>query len=297
MVVIKSTNTRKKKVCNVCAVDRRMDEYYKISQPDANFPDGHLNVCKECYRETWEDEFQGFANFVDFLRAANLPYKSEIYSASKDKLTYIRTIRGRAYGHLRHKDSDSFIEEKAQRQIKASQLEELTEEQVKECELFWGRGYSEEEYLYLMNQYADYEHEYDLSSKPMRDIIAQICLAGLSIRKSYEAGKDVTREQKAFQDLLGSANLKPAQEKASAENEANTFGTFIKKIEDEMPIAAPLPEYQDPDGIIKFIKVFYTGATAVSMGEENPYPEEYEEVMQEYTVGYDDPNVTGESNG
>lgn len=295
MVTLKNTKQTNKKDCTVCAVNRRLDEFYKVAQPDANFPDGHLNICKLCYRESWEDEFSGFANFVDFLRSANLPYKSEIYNASKDKPTYIRTIRGRAYNHLRHKDSDGFVEEKAKQQIKANQLEELTEEQVRECELFWGRGYSEEEYLYLMNQYADYEHEYDLSSKPMRDIIAQVCLAGLSIRKSYEAGKDVTREQKAFQDLLGSANLKPAQEKASAENEANTFGTFIKKIEDKMPIAAPLPEYQDPDGIIKFIKVFFTGASAVSMGEQNPYPEEYEEVMQEFTVGYED--NSGEKDG
>lgn len=295
MVVVKNTRKTNKKTCNICAVNRRLDEYYKISQPDANFPDGHLNVCKVCYRESWDNEFAGFANFIDFLRVANIPYKSEIYNSSKDKPTYIRSIRGKAYNHMRHKDSDSFIEEQAQRQIKASQLEELTEEQIKECEYFWGRGYSEGEYLYLMNQYADYETEYDLTSKPMRDIIAQACLAALEIRRGYEAGRDVSRQQKAFQDLLGSANLKPAQEKASAENEANTFGTFIKKIEDKMPIAAPLPEYQDPDGIIKFIKVFFTGASAVSMGEPNPYPEEYEEVMKEHTVGYED--NTGEIDG
>lgn len=295
MVVTKSTKKTTKKVCNVCAVDKRLDEYYKVAQTDPNFPDGHLSVCKTCSRETWEDEHSGFHNFIDFLRMTNLPYKKDVYDNAKDKPSYIRTIRSKAYMDLRHRDSDGFIEQKAKQQIKANQLEELTEEQVRECELFWGSGYSEEEYLYLMNEYADYEHEYELSSKPMRSLIAQACLAGLDIRRGYESGRDVSKQQAALQNLLGSANLKPAQEKAAAENEANTFGTWIKKIEEKMPIAAPLPEYQDPDGIIKFIKVFFTGASAVSMGEPNPYPEEYEEVMQDFTVGYDE--AQGDSDG
>lgn len=295
MVVTKSTKKTTKKVCNVCAVDKRLDEYYKVAQTDPNFPDGHLSVCKTCSRETWEDEHSGFHNFIDFLRMTNLPYKKDVYNNAKDKPSYIRTIRSKAYMDLRHRDSDGFVEQKAKQQIQANKLKELTPEQVRHCEEFWGEGYSELEYLYLMNEYAEYEHEYDLTSKPMRTLIAQACLADLDIRRGYEAGKDVTKQQTALQNLLGSANLKPAQEKASSENEANTLGTLIKKIENTMPIAAPLPEYQDPDGIIKFIKVFFTGASAVSMGEPNPYPEEYEEVMQEFTVGYEE--AQGESDG
>lgn len=295
MVVTKSTKKTTKKVCNVCAVDKRLDEYYKVAQADPNFPDGHLSVCKTCSRETWEDEYSGFHNFIDFLRMTNLPYKKDVYNNAKDKPSYIRTIRSKAYMDLRHRDSDGFVEQKAEMQIKANQLEELTVEQMEECGKFWGTGYEEDEYLYLMNQYAEYEFDYDLTGKTMRDLVAQMCLVQLSIRKGLEAKQDVTKDLKAFQDLMTSANLKPAQEKAAAENEANTFGTWIKKIEEKMPIAAPLPEYQDPDGIIKFIKVFFTGASAVSMGEPNPYPEEYEEVMQDFTVGYDE--VQGDSDG
>lgn len=287
MVVTKTTKVQKKKTCNVCAVSKRIgDEFYKVAQDDPNFPDGTLNVCKTCMRETWEDEHSGFANFVDYLRLANIPYKKNIYSSSKDKPSYIRIIRSKAYTDLRFKDSDGFVEQKANMQIKASQLEELTEEQVRECELFWGEGYDEKEYLFLMNEYAEYDQEYDLSGKAIKSLVAQMCHINLRIRKGMERDEDVSKDTKTFQDLMRSANLQPAQEKAAAENEANTFGTFIKKIENEMPIAAPLPEYQDPDGIIKLIKVFFAGAMAESMGEPNPYPEEYKEVMREYTLNY-----------
>lgn len=287
MVVTKSTKTTAKKTCNVCAVNKRIgDEYYKIAQPDPNFPDGHINVCKTCSRESWEDEYSGFHNFIDFLRITNLPYRKDIYSNAKDKPTYIRTIRSKAYMNLRHRDSDGFVEQKAEMQIKASQLEDLTEEQVRECELFWGEGYTEKEYLFLMNEYADYDQEYDLSGKAIKSLVAQMCQIHLRIRQGMEAGADVSKDTKTFQDLMASASLKPAQEKAAAENEANTFGTFIKKIENEMPIATPLPEYQDPDGIIKLIKVFFTGAMAISIGQPNPYPDEYAEVMQEFTIDY-----------
>ena len=42
------------------------------------------------------------------------------------------------------------------------------------------------------------------------------------------------------------------------------------------------------DGIIKYIKVFFLGAMAKSLGEQNPYQKETDEVMKELTVDYDE---------
>lgn len=295
MVVTKKTKAAGKKKCNICAVEKTLEQgYYKISQTDPNFPDGRVNVCRTCLKDQWEDEFQGFNNFIDFLRIANLPYNSQLYNQSKDKSSYLVSVRTPSYRDRRFMDSDSLVEEKGEIEIKDHKLKELTKEQMEECALFWGKGYNEQEYLYLMNEYADFDYEYDLSGKSIKVLVAQLCLTNLRIRDGLEQGKDVSKELKNYQDLLHSASLKPAQEKAAAENEAHTFGTFIKKIENDMPIAAPLPEFQDVDGIIKYIKVFFTGAMAESMGEDNPYPEEYKNVMSEFTVDYVDDASSGD---
>lgn len=289
MVVTKRTKTAAKKKCNKCAVEYRIDTgFYKIAQTDANFPDDYVNVCRTCMREEWEDEHSGFDNFLEFLRVANLPYKKDLYNNSKDKPNYIRSLRNKAYMNLRHKDSDPMVEEKGEIQVRTNNLKELNAEQMEECALFWGKGYNEEEYIYMMSQYEKYTRNYVVDSPVMEDLVAKIIQTDLKIRRANEKGQDASKEIKSYQELLNSAHLKPSQEKAAAENEANTFGTFIKNIEDNEPIAAPLPQFQDVDGLSKFIRAFFTAPMANSIGVENPYPEEYKEAMEELSISLEE---------
>lgn len=264
-----------------------MSGFYKMSEPDLNFPDGYVNVCKRCYQEQWKDPQFGFKNFIEFLRVANLPYVSTLYTNSKDKSAYIGSVRSASYVHLRFADSDDLVEERATRQIKANSLKELTPEQIKECELFWGKGYSEDEYLYLINEYADYNNEYDLSSKVMKSFVAQAVALSLRIRKTTEAGGDTSKLTKEFGDIIGNASLKPAQERAAEEGEHHIFGDFVRMVETTEPIPEPLEEYKDVDGIIQYVKAFFTNPMARAMGVEQPYPELKETVLDKLSVARD----------
>lgn len=287
MVVTKTTSQQQKKKCNRCGdIFKTSTGYYKIAQPDDNFPDQHMNVCKKCLKQEWDDEKTGFYAFIDFLRVANLPYKHDVYN-STDKISYIKRIR-LTHKNLRFRDSDSLLEEKSEIQIQTNNLKELTVEQMEDCALFWGKGYTEEEYIYLMETYAQFEREFDLSSITMKRLVVQAVTLDLKIRRGNEQGISVKDDLKAYQEVLASASLKPSQEKAAAENEANTFGTFIKRIEDNQPIPEPDAKYQDVDGIIKYVKVFFLGAMARALGEKNPYQKETDEVLQELTVDYED---------
>lgn len=282
------------KICNACGMQKNIErEFYKINQPDENFPDGRVNICRACYKEKWEHPTLGFQNYLDFLRLINVPffegmYSEEVASQEDPKAKYLARIRLQSTANLRFQDSDVFIEQRGRKQINENKLENLTKEQMLESELFWGRGYSEDEYVFLINMFADYNQEYDLSGKVMKDLVAQICLTQLRIRKLSEEGKDTTKELKNYQDLLNSSHMKPSQEKAAAEDEAVTLGTLINKIENEMPIAEPLEEYRDPDRIARYVRGFFTSPMARSLGKEIPYPEEYEEMINKLTIDYNE---------
>lgn len=89
---------------------------------------------------------------------------------------------------------------------------------------------------------------------------------------------------KVFQDLLGTANLKPSQNSDNSMVEQNTFGTLIKKWENTRPISEPLPEWQDVDGIRKYITVYFLGHFCKMLGIRNKYSAAYEEEMAKYRV-------------
>lgn len=274
-------------MCNSCGNTFNLSGFYKISEPDKNFPDGCVNVCKRCCQEQWNDPQFGFKNFMEFLRITNLPYIKRVYNNAADKPAYIGSMRSAKYVHMRFIDSDEFVEEKAAKQIKENTLKELTPDQIRECELFWGKGYSEDEYIYLMNEYAEYNNEYDLSDKIMKTLIAQAVAISLRIRKITESGGDTSKLTKEFSDIIGSANLKPAQAKAAEDSEHNTWGGFIEMIERNEPIPEPLEKYKDVDGIIKYVKAFFANPMARAMGVEQPYPELQKTMLEKLSVDKD----------
>ena len=64
--------------------------------------------------------------------------------------------------------------------------------------------------------------------------------------------------------------------------------SWIKKIENEEPIAEVKEEYKDVDGIGKMIRIFFLGHFNKMMGINNELSEEYEREMSLHTVSLDE---------
>lgn len=294
MVVTKKTKGQTRKACTRCGdVFNINNGFYSINSnsKDDNFPDGKINVCKKCIQAAWDRPTAGFNSFIDFLRIVNLPYKEDLYNTVK-KADYIRQVR-LSYPNLFFKDSDGLLEKKGEQQVKKKELKELTPEQMEECAAFWGSGYDENEYIYLMSQYERYLKTYIVDTPVMEDLVAKIIQTDLQIRKTNEMGGDASKHVKTYNELLTSANLKPSQAKAAEEDEANTMGNWIRKIENSEPIPAPDSKFLDIDGIVKYVKVFFTGAMARSLGEKNPFQKETDELMAKLTVDSDEVDKNG----
>lgn len=149
----------------------------------------------------------------------------------------------------------------------------------------FGHGFSNEDYLYLQDQYDDWCARTQVDSKSQQTYVVQICLQLLEIYKDRKSNKDVTKKIDALDKLMNSANLQPKQNVGNAATDSLTFGQLIEKWEEEKPIPEPSDEFKDCDNIGKYIRVWFTGWLSKALGlKANVYTKEYEEEIAKYTV-------------
>lgn len=151
---------------------------------------------------------------------------------------------------------------------------------------FFGGGYTPDEYDYLQEQFEDWTTRYECKTKAQEELFKNICIAQLNLQRAQREGtlKSVADATKTFQDLLGTANIKPSQNNDNSLADQNTFGTLIKIWENERPIAEPKEEWKDVDGIEKYIDTFFLGHLCNLVHVKNDKEAAYREEMAKYTV-------------
>lgn len=274
---------QKKKCTNPeCQRELALVNFYNTSDVDF-FPDGKIPICKDCCYAMLDAK--GFEGFQSLMRIINKPIYAEHFKG--DYRDYIRFINSMPqYKEKVFTDSTLFSEAKANESKIKEQLKELSEEDFRELETIFGEGYTERDYIYLANEYDDYCNRYEVDSKALENLIKEICVTQLDIRKKRAVNEKVDAQLKTLQDLLGSSNLKPVQETGANAVDQESFGTLIKKWENERPIPEPDEAWKDVDGIGKYVRTFFLGHLARLFGKEgdNPFRDEYEEVIGEHTV-------------
>lgn len=140
-----------------------------------------------------------------------------------------------------------------------------------------------EDLLYLQDQYDDWKSRVQIDTKPQETYLVQICLILLDIYKARMAGKDTDKLVKSLNEAMAASNLQPRQNVSNSSSDMLTFGQLIEKWENEDSIE-PDPEFEDVDGIKKYINVFFKGHLAKMMGLKNAFSKEYDDYMAQYTV-------------
>lgn len=148
----------------------------------------------------------------------------------------------------------------------------------------FGRGFTNEDYLYLQDQYDEWKERTQVDSKSQETYIVRICFKLLDIWKAQRSGRDTEKLDKSLNDLMASANLQPRQNVSNASTDSLTFGQMIEKWEMERPIPEPLDEFKDPDGIGKFLRVWFKGALMRALGLDGGYAQEYDDYIEKYSV-------------
>lgn len=276
----KNKSPSKRKICVRCEKSQALGSFYNANS--SFFPDNKLHVCKTCSLKITEDE--GFEGFQLLMKMINKPIYNELYKG--DVGDYIRQMNSLPNYRVNvYEDSDMFKESKSLELTKRAKPKELSGEDLRESEDYFGRGYEESDYIFLKYEMESWKGQYEVDSKALEDLIREICLTQLDIRKRRSDGRDVDKQLKTLQDLLGSSNLKPMQESGNQAGDlSESFGSLIRKFENERPIPEPDPMWKDVDGIGKYIRTFFLGHMAKLLGKENKFQQEYDEIIEDYTI-------------
>lgn len=298
---VKEKKEVKKLKCYCCGKETKETDFY-MSKSFSYKNIGRLPICKECLGSLYDKYFKKYNDSklaiyymcrsmdICFSNSCYVGVMSELENnpnklAWKVYMTKLNSLGTSVNGDgIDFDSSDKLDIEKEKERV----IEENGENDLSESVIFWGEGYSEQDYKFLNNEYSKMLDRYECDSYAQETLFQDIAFQRLEIRKKRQQGTGVDKELKTLQDLLGSANIKPNQESASMANEQLTFGTLIKKYENEKPIPEALPEWMDADWIRKYVCVWFFGNLCRMMGKPNPYTEEYKEEMGKYTVKVDE---------
>lgn len=217
---------------------------------------------------------------ADRSRVCAYPAKANLPQYDAKGKTYINTIKDRETKTI--DTFDDLEEAKNSGEIKVS----------KKTIAFFGLGFAPEQYVFLQEQYSDWTARHECKTKTQEEIFKNLCIAQLNIQIAQQTNGKVKEAMDTFQNLLGTANLKPCQTNDNTIADQNTFGTLIKKWENEKPISEPDPEWKDVDGIAKYISIYFLGHLCKMMNIKNSYARMYEEEMAKYKV--DKPEYEGD---
>lgn len=259
--------------------------------------EGHITVCRDCV-----DYLYGqYAATMGDARAAvkrvcskfDIYYSDDIFNQAVDADTknpataYITKLTSK----MNTRTYDDTIREdiKNTGKIAPSATKISIDEPVPpEVINFWGEGFTAPFYRSMQREYNRMCGDDDSIYQPAELImIKDICRLQATIERDSAEGKPIDKNVNALHTLIGAMNLKPAQKKDSNEDaniETTPFGVWIRKIENTRPIAEPLPEWRDVDGIVKYITVWFFGHLCKMLKINNRYSQLYDEEVSKYTV-------------
>lgn len=155
---------------------------------------------------------------------------------------------------------------------------------IKKAKKRFGPGYSNEDYMFLENEYQDWVTRYECETKTQEIIFQRIAFKTWEIMKATRNGQPTKDLDASLQSLLSSGDLLPRQDKNNSASDSLAFGQLIDKWENEQPIPEPTDEFKDVDRIGLLIDVFFKGHLAKMMGLKNAFSRTYENFMKKYTV-------------
>ena len=154
---------------------------------------------------------------------------------------------------------------------------------------FWGGGFTDGFYVELERRYARWTRDVPQPiDSAAQALYRNICILEATIAKNAAAGKPIEQSTNSLNNLIGSLNLKPVQKKQDealdASFESMTFGQGIKMCELTRPIPKPKPEYEDVDGIVRYISIWFLGHLCKMLHIRNTYCKMYEDEMERLKV-------------
>jgi hypothetical protein len=154
---------------------------------------------------------------------------------------------------FRFKDSDVLVDEQNNSVLSESFNEEIEEDLI----LFWGKGFSLEDIIFLETELSNWKQTHKCDNQAELTLLKEICIKILDIRTKRANKQDVSKEQDDLQKLFKTASVDPAKaNQASAGKSHEAFGVWVKEIEQFRPAEwyEKQDKYVDMDGFKPYLK-------------------------------------------
>ncbi len=297
--------------CPYCGEWKRAVNFYK----DKRTAIGYYPMCKDCVMEealdydsktkTWKDNRE---KTMAVFKMLDVPFLETMYndclvkvetgdpdnkynhtSAFNMCMTMLKSLP--QYTRLTWKDSiytmdvdQSGIEESSTTDEETEGVTLIDPKIIKNGKKRFGIGYSDEDYLFLENEYQEWVTRYECNTKAQEESFQRLSMKKLEIKKATLNGDSTDKLDATYQQWLTTANITPKQSASNSVTDAQTFGTLIQKFEETRPLPEIDPELKDIDKIGLIIDVFFKGHLAKMFGLKNNFTNIYEKFMKKYTV-------------
>lgn len=301
-----------KAVCSRCgqAYGRRVGNF-QTSYAALYKGVGYLPICKTCVDAMYTDFLTQCDSPKDAVRQMcrklDLYWNEDVFETVQKKNTsrtimsqYNQRINSISYAG---KSYDDTLKEEGVLWLFNPKSEDGVD---KDVAAFWGPGYTptmyaelEQRRAYWMSRLPD-GVDLDIGTEA---IIRQICSIEIDINRDRAAGRNVEKSIAAFNQLLGSANLKPVQRKqddVDASLAEVPMGVWLYRYENERPLPEIDDDLKDVNGMRKYVFT-WMGHLCKMLGLKNAYSQLYEDEIAKYSVekpeydGDDDESFFGEA--
>lgn len=296
------TGTAKFYCCRCGTAYSRQKGYFPVSHSPMYRGSGFLPICSECV----DDMFNYYRQKLGDDRAAmkrmclklDLYWNDKIYDMVEKTAginSYVRNYIAKT-NIIRYIDKsfDNTIEEDpafasaAPQPVNGANPETGVEIPQSIID-FWGAGFTPRDYLEYNQRYEYWVKELpsgvtlDLGTKAL---LRQIVIAESEVTRLRGRGDALDKAQKTLNDLLGSALLKPAQQKEDPDAELDNMplGVGIRDWENDRPLPATPEDQKDKSRTIKNITTWFLGHACKMVGLKNSYVKMYEDEMARLRV-------------
>lgn len=295
--------------CHRCgrAFSRRKG-YFPVSHSPMYRGVGYLPWCNDCIDEMYEECRVEFGDDKEAMRRmcmkTDLYWSESIYNMVERSAginSRIRTYVGKAnLVRFIDKTFDDTLKEEASIKAPQSNIEPVicddfdnneisTEEPVDPALIdFWGSGYPADFYAELERKYSEWTQGLTNMSQSERALYKQICLSEVIISRDAANGLPIKDNQKQLNELLGSMNLRPSQQKtdADAELEKMPLGVGIEKWESKRPLPETDENLRDVNHRVRDITTWYLGHGAKMVNLRGAHVQMYDDAMDELRVKF-----------
>ncbi len=280
--------------CTCCG--GKLDSY--VTKSELYKTIGQLPFCKNCVDDEYEKLLKRFNYNVDkaiyyLCLQLDMPFYMSVLNGAKQESEKKNGKLNRVYitkiNSFRDKNNygDSFLD--GEFNLIINDYEENNKEstsQDNDLILFWGKGYTLDEYNFMQEYYDElikiYDHSLPVQINNYRNMAKTQLQANKCLEKCDIGGYE--KSMKILSMLSGDSNIKPNQETSVGNLTKGGYDVFLKHIEDDEPILDWEKDLGHIDRLKSMLNIFFFGHFAKVLNIPNPWKSKYDEEMKQYTV-------------